>query len=297
MKRRIYIDKVYGRLGNHLYRWSHLIAFAQAYDVEVWDLSRNVKQSFLLFPQLRKKLLPVLNLPTKFWHVPLARWRSSLAKCMHGWVHFRCVKRIQNEAKPYSLTLDNLFPNGETEVIIDGFNFHVMDALLMKYTDYLRGLFQPYGTVQDAAHAVLRSLRENAECIVAVHVRRGDYEECQDGRYFYDLPYYRQQMLKLDNLLTDWSVHFIVFSDDRGLDISAFNGFSCLRAKFTYSQDFDWYLISQADYIIGPPSTYSGWASFFGNTPMYQLEPNSDLPTSLEDYRVVQSLTALPKIY
>src|SRR5262249_46045568 len=33
----------------------------------------------------------------------------------------------------------------------------------------------------------------------------------------------------------------------------------------------DIYLLAKCDYIMGPPSTYTLWASFYGNKPLYQL--------------------------
>ncbi|MDH4129338.1 MAG: hypothetical protein OEV44_11315, partial [Spirochaetota bacterium] len=33
----------------------------------------------------------------------------------------------------------------------------------------------------------------------------------------------------------------------------------------------DLYSLAECDYIIGPPSTFSSWASFYGNVPLLQL--------------------------
>ena len=60
MKKRIFIRKKYGRLGNNLYRWAHLIAFARENGAEVWDLSRTTSQYFRFFPKLNRKLLPIV---------------------------------------------------------------------------------------------------------------------------------------------------------------------------------------------------------------------------------------------
>lgn len=31
------------------------------------------------------------------------------------------------------------------------------------------------------------------------------------------------------------------------------------------------YLLARCDYIIDPPSTYTMWASFYGNVPLYMI--------------------------
>jgi len=33
----------------------------------------------------------------------------------------------------------------------------------------------------------------------------------------------------------------------------------------------DLYALAKCDYILGPLSSYSQWASFYGNKPLYQL--------------------------
>jgi hypothetical protein len=34
----------------------------------------------------------------------------------------------------------------------------------------------------------------------------------------------------------------------------------------------DLYALARCDYIMGPPSTYTQWASFYGNRPMLSLD-------------------------
>ena len=34
----------------------------------------------------------------------------------------------------------------------------------------------------------------------------------------------------------------------------------------------DLYALARCDYLIGPPSTFSAWASFYGKVPLYFIE-------------------------
>jgi hypothetical protein len=45
-------------------------------------------------------------------------------------------------------------------------------------------------------------------------------------------------------------------------------------------------LLSQTDYIIGPPSTFNGWASFMGNIGRFWMTPDKMCPDSLDDFKV-----------
>jgi hypothetical protein len=38
----------------------------------------------------------------------------------------------------------------------------------------------------------------------------------------------------------------------------------------------DLYALARCDYIMGPPSTYTQWASFYGNQPLYHLRSGDD---------------------
>jgi len=40
----------------------------------------------------------------------------------------------------------------------------------------------------------------------------------------------------------------------------------------------DLYALAECDYIIGPPSTYTLWASFYGDTPLWFMEHKGDIP-------------------
>ena len=42
------------------------------------------------------------------------------------------------------------------------------------------------------------------------------------------------------------------------------------------------YALARCDLIVGPPSSFSGWASFMGNRPIFYLEKAGDRPKERE---------------
>ncbi len=46
----------------------------------------------------------------------------------------------------------------------------------------------------------------------------------------------------------------------------------------------DMYAMAEADLLIGPPSTYTGWASFYGNVPLVAMH-NADQPIDISAIR------------
>lgn len=45
-------------------------------------------------------------------------------------------------------------------------------------------------------------------------------------------------------------------------------------------------ILSKMDYIVGPPSTFNGWASFIGNKKRFWMNPEKMNPCSLEEFKI-----------
>lgn len=116
------------------------------------------------------------------------------------------------------------------------------------------------------------------EIWVGVHVRRGDYSEWEGGKYFYgDEVYVRVvgellECLNVNCLIK--KVRFMLFSNE---DVSGLAKILHeLHILYGYSPNNtdvqDQHLMSECDYLIGPPSTFTMWASFMGKVPLLQVE-------------------------
>lgn len=90
----------------------------------------------------------------------------------------------------------------------------------------------------------------DGEVLVGVHKRRGDYKEFQGGRYYYDDGVYETNKDAVRAILEGrgFKVRFLEFPLHQALE--------------------DQWLMSRCDYLIGPPSTFSAWASFMGKVPL-----------------------------
>lgn len=114
--------------------------------------------------------------------------------------------------------------------------------------------------------------------IVGVHVRRGDYSTWHDGRYYYSLDQYADCCKTLMKHFKDKKVVFFLSSNEKlKLDNSWTNIPNFMLSDSSPIHDL--YALSKCNYIIGPPSTFSSWASFMGNVPLaYIYDPNSFAP-------------------
>ena len=136
----------------------------------------------------------------------------------------------------------------------------------------IQQIYRPKQEITDKAEELLMDMRRNADIVIGVHIRRGDYATWNDGRFFYSLEEYHQIMLRLRAFYKDKRVSFFISSNETfSLDI--FSGCECRRFESESSAAvLDLYTLSICDRIIGPFSSYSRWASFIGEVPLCFIE-------------------------
>jgi hypothetical protein len=105
---------------------------------------------------------------------------------------------------------------------------------------------------------------------IALHIRRGDYEFFQEGRYFLDDSQY---IKALKNVLTDIKEPFkiFVFGNDPKLNRELYMslGYDIYFSDGTIYQDY--YRMSKCQLLIGPSSTFSIWAQYISNGVMKKI--------------------------
>jgi hypothetical protein len=136
----------------------------------------------------------------------------------------------------------------------------------------LKHIFRPKDEIMQKAEGLVNELRQSADLVVGVHIRRGDYATWNDGRFFYELNDYHQFMLRVKELFKDRRVSFFISSNE-DFSLEMFEGCNCRRfGKEPSGAILDLYTLSVCDRIIGPFSSYSRWASFIGEVPLCFLE-------------------------
>lgn len=142
-------------------------------------------------------------------------------------------------------------------------------ALTKKELQYI---FRPKNDIMDKAYAMMARIHQEADFVVGVHIRHGDYKTFFDGRYYYTLEEFHQFMLRIQRIYTNKRVAFFISSNE-AFDVSNFEGCRCYRFGKEPSGDIlDLYTLSFCDRILGPWSTYSRWASFIGEVPLCFIE-------------------------
>jgi hypothetical protein len=110
--------------------------------------------------------------------------------------------------------------------------------------------------------------------VVGFHIRRGDYRTYESGKYFLSDQEWLTILSQVRNQVSDsgYLFHGLLFSNedvsslvDSGNDLSLGPGSSFL----------DIASMMLCDFLVGPPSTFSGWASFYASVPLTYVDSSS----------------------
>lgn len=293
----------YGRLGNALVRSSHLVALARQLDFDVLDFS--FQRYAHLFPATERNLLETYPACSGHFRIPrpIRRLLGRLGdKILHAISAYHARGRQGDSCRnKYSLLelpfyeyniadgitpaelrtqrhYDLASPRLASELanhgllFMQGWRFRHSGIATME--DKLSEQWKPHPKLVAGIVAELEELRKSADHIVGVHIRQTDYRNWLGGRYFLQPQDYLARMHETISLWPGRTAFFIC-SDER-LDSNLFRDFTVSCHRRTDIEDL--HGLSLCDAIMGPPSTFSGWAAFVGNRPLCWLRRTNVAP-------------------
>lgn len=156
---------------------------------------------------------------------------------------------------------------------------------MRKHGDVIRQVFTPLKVHREAISDVITACREDSDVVVGVHIRRGDYEQWRGGAFFFDHTIYREKMQQLARhpSLVGKRVHFLLVSNE-AFDPDFFSPCSCSCGSGHLIEDL--FGLAACDFIIGPPSTFSAWASFYGRVRLMHIN-SADQDLSFGEFEIV----------
>jgi hypothetical protein len=145
-----------------------------------------------------------------------------------------------------------------------------------KHLDKIINSFRPPINICNNIDVKIKSLKSKNDLIFGIHIRRGDYITYQKGKYFFSFSQYALILSNIIKITNTKNVVFILISNEK-IDRTFFSGFNCYFPSSSLVSE-DLYFLSQADYILGPPSTFSAWSSLYNNSFLYFIEnPDSEI--------------------
>jgi hypothetical protein len=157
-------------------------------------------------------------------------------------------------------------------VFVYGFIFRA-PAAMQRHAEKIRAYFQPIEKHSRASRQAVDGLRQRADVVVGVHIRRGDYSGWAGGKYFFPVSQYAAWMHELAGQFPGRKVSFLVCGNE-SRTAQEFTGLSVGFAAGLPVEDL--YALAGCDYIMGPVSTFTQWASFYGGKPLLHLRDSKD---------------------
>ncbi len=271
--RMVLIQKRVGQLGNQLFNIAHFAAAALDHNFKV--LCPCFQYPLDQFPSLNSdERVRVWNFSSATANRAVHRAFKLLRKTIpQSPVHECCVA----EGPPYTAIDGPEFTETARRKLVvacEGFGFRACRSIVNQY-DRIRELFRLSGETVDRVNRYVErhSWGRNVN-VVGFHIRRGDYRDYLGGRYCYDDDAWVRWIDQARAALHSPSRRFvgILFSDEdlTSLANSADDLFLAPGSAFE-----DLHMLSRCNFILGPPSTFSGWASFIGRVPIMRLEAAS----------------------
>lgn len=171
----------------------------------------------------------------------------------------------------------------EKTVFARGWLFKDNDNL-RKHRNTLIEIFKPSEIYRNEVSKNILRLKNKFDYVIGVHIRRGDYKTWNNGDYYFSDHIYLQKMLQIKQEIDQKgrSCCFVICSNEK-IDQNSFNQVECdIRTRHFI---VDLYLLAECDYIIGPPSTYSLWAAYYGNKP-FSIVEKEDTKIQLANFQL-----------
>jgi hypothetical protein len=284
-----------GQLANRLWQASHFLANAIAYDYTVYhpyfdeyyqyfdesirENSPKVPIRFIKTGRLLKALLKVAGKAAG-----VLFWKLNVKRLNLIWAELFLCQGYEFGIKDYDMN-NRLFTERARNKALFVWGWLPRDHVHVKaHRQKILQLWQPNANYIREASTVMDSVRSTCNVVIGVHIRRGDYRYFNNGIWYFEDSYYANSMKQIEKMenFRGMSVGFVLCSDDT-VCRERFNGLT-----FRFEQRHvmvDLCLLSMCDYIVGPPSTFSLWAGYFGGKPLLELT-NADQVIRYEDFHV-----------
>jgi Glycosyl transferase family 11 len=268
----VIIQNKTGQLANRLFVFSHFIANAIEYDYQL--LNPTLDEYARYFPRIRDNDFPKGNISVRSIFglpYPLFKWVSLSVLTFIPKSPWHLFIKDESAEASFDLTSADFLENVRSDkcLVMRGWGFRDFKSHL-KHRDVIKTIFAPDTEVMDWVGVRLADSRATGKRIIGVHIRRGDYALWEGGRFYYTNEEYLQWMLQLarSSQLVGIETVFVICSNEV-LSSKNFPMISVIMANGDLIQDL--YLLAGCDYLIGPPSTFSLWASFYGDVPLLHL--------------------------
>lgn len=284
-----------GRLGNLLILLSHFFCLNKEYKIHISILSfysyhslfSNMKNNFTLsIPPSFIHMKPFLSPLFYYFFYYLARVidKLKISNSFIKTIHLDWNQSIQLNSPEF------INECNQTKILLlQGWLYRVSPDLFLKYKNDIIQFLSIHPSSFKNIQFPYNDIKKK-HTLFGIHIRRGDYKRFENGRYYYSFEEYINLILHLQNNFKNLNPYFYICSDET-LPHHLFNDSQINHYYLsTYNAIEDLYILSNTQYIVAPPSTFSLWAAFYGNVPIYLIYDTSCFPKSLDEFKPIDYL-------
>ena len=169
------------------------------------------------------------------------------------------------------------------KLFVDGWSTRYYSLDKSAKEEILR-IFMPNNTIVTPTKQLFELHKKKCDLIIGVHIRRGDYAKWSNGRFYYSFDDYASLCKQLKSIYKDKNILFFIASNE-SVPIASFKGLNTFVNPHN-SAVADLYSLSLCDFIFGPPSSFSKFASFYGDVPISFI---TEIHNHTFDFRTIES--------
>ena len=161
-------------------------------------------------------------------------------------------------------------------IVVSGWFVRYYD-LFLKYRDEICELFTLDDQYTAPVKAKMQEVEQNSRKKIVrlgVHIRRGDYAQWRDGQFFFSDEVYAAHINRFAEMHPDETLHVYLSTNDPSVNEEHFQELCpkvCIH-NLQGSAPEDLFMLSECDYLIGPPSTFSMVAAMYRDIPLYRMD-------------------------
>jgi len=278
-KKLIIVCDQYGRLGNRLHLFAQLITYSKKNNYVVW--MPGFYDYWHFFPELDHR--PTFT--SRFY--PFSMFAPEDVFYIFNFI-FRKASQFRENPLFCSLTFsdsndgdpwNNIRRSKSRVVLFTGFVFHEYMLDCCSALSEINSFFRPASKYIDEINAPIEKLKSRNDLVCGVLVRQTDYRSWNDGKYFYTSKQYANFLSRLRNSFTNKKIGFFIATDE-DQDEKIYTEIDCI-VRVGYPLE-NLYSLSLCDFLVGPPSSYIGWASLVSETELISITDISSIPRPID---------------
>lgn len=279
-KKKLILIKPNGNHSNRLLQNLHFEVFCAEYNIEFHNPTFHDMASYYLAPcdsatNLYFKTLQINLLGKLFRHSRIIKKIFSIVWIISKFGFLKFIRFDNNiESSQSELILLKAFEKHDV-VYVGGWRFR-SDILAKKYNNEMseRYSLKPNFYKNNSFVNTILDKKSEGATLIGIHIRRGDYRKWKGGIYCYEDDIYQTYMEKISEQLILQNKNnyvFILFSNE-SLNFKESSNLIISNEKWYIDQ----HIMSNCHYLFGPPSTFTLWSGYLGQTKLFHIYSAND---------------------